>query len=326
MRLFGSRSAVEASPRSETAAAVRLLLVDDDEDDFRLMRKAVRDIQTTHYELEWISDYQTAVRAMTSNEFDAYLVDYRLGPNSGLDLVREARAGGCEAPLIMLTGEGSTAVDMAAMDAGATDYLEKGRTANVLLDRTLRYAISHAEMTAALRRNLRQVSGLEALGRLLSERGPTPDALDGVMRLLAVDFGLPHASLYLMDQGMLELAAVHGYEAPATSIDPRSGRLTWIIQSSRPQLIPNLTVDPSSRTGNEPLELCVPLIAEAECVGILNVVFPVGSPTEELDRGVRVVADRLAVALALNRAIRGRSFVAHTQPPAAEHSEVGTAS
>ena len=299
-----------------STAAVRLLLVDDDEDEFRLLRAALRDTRDARYEVDWVPTYEMGLARASDSRYDVYLVDYRLGRSSGVDLIRAARAAGCDRPMIMLTGQGSDTVDQAALEAGATDFVEKGRSLGAVLQRTLRYALSQAAVTDALRRSLRQVSGIEALGRLLSDRGPTPDALDEVVRLIDDEFGLPRSTLFLMEDGILRLAAARGYSAPANTIDPRSGRLVTIVTAGRAQVVPNLSVDPSARSANDPLELCVPLLAEGECLGILNVALPDQSElSQEVSGPIRVVADRLAVALALNRAIRGRSFVAPVAPP-----------
>ena len=234
---------------------------------------------------------------------------------NGVDLVREARAEGCEAPLIMLTGESSRTVDMEAMDAGATDFLQKGKTPPQLLERTIRYAITHTATTQALRRTLRQVSGMEAFGRLLSEKGPVPEVFDEVIRLLAEDFGVARGSVYVMDGDVLRLAAVHGYTRPTERLDPSGGRLARVIAAGRAQTLPNLSIDPEDRSADDPMELCIPLMAEGSCLGVLNVAWLEDSTDQVVQGGLRVVADRLAVGLALNRAIRGRSYLAHPVPP-----------
>ena len=323
MRLFRARPTEDAQSSSDSDA-IRLLLIDDDEDEYRLLRSAIREIEAPRYDLDWVANADDGLRRM-GDGYAAVFVDYRLGATSGIELVRTAREQGHTVPLIMLTGEGSKQVDMAALDAGASDYLEKGRTGNGLLERTLRYAISNFETHEALRRSLRQVTALESLGRLLSEHGPTPEALDEVARLLDEEFGIGRVSLYLMEDSVLHLAAVRGYAYPSTTIDSRSGKLRWLLDAGRAQMVPNMTIDPSERTGNEAFEYCVPLFAEGQALGVLNAVFPEGSATEDMQRIVMVVADRLAVALALNRAIRGRSFLppSPTPPPSAQNDYRG---
>ena len=311
MPLFGrgSRPSDDVPPWPEQAQAVRLLLVDDDEDEYQLLRGALSEIRGTSYELEWCDTYSKGLDLMTQGGRHAYLVDYRLGALSGVDLVREARSLGCEAPLIMLTGESSRSVDMEAMEAGATDFLQKGKTPPHLLERTIRYAITHTETTQALRRTLRQISGIEAFGRLLSEKGPVPEVLDEVVRLLADDFDIGQASVYVMENGELHLGAVNGYDHAAPRLDPNGGRLARVVSSGRPGTLPNVTTDPEARTGAEPMELCSPLMAEGGCMGVLNVAWSEQSANQDFQRGLHIVADRLAVGLALNRAVRGRSYV-----------------
>lgn len=314
MRLLSRRSRdpiEEVPPWPQHAEAVRLLLIDDDQDEYELLRAVLGDIRGTHYELEWVASYGEGIHAISAGRHHAYLIDYRLGGASGVDLVRQAREMGSQDPLIMLTGEGSRSVDMGAMEAGATDFLEKG-TAPALLERTIRYAITQAATNEALRRALRQISGVESIGRLLAQEGPQPEVLDQVMGLAVDEFGVEAAALYLIEDGILQLAAVRGYENPLSEIDPRGGRLARVIDSGRGQVIPNMSVDPDHRADEAPAELCLPLIAEGTFLGIMNTACRHDSESADDDRGLRLIADRLAVSLALNRAIRGRS---HTAPP-----------
>src|SRR5690606_31462079 len=72
---------------------------------------------------------------------DVCLLDYRLGPRTGLDLLRAARERGCPMPVIFLTGQSEREIDFAAMEAGAADYLEKARLDAKQLDRAIRYTL-----------------------------------------------------------------------------------------------------------------------------------------------------------------------------------------
>src|SRR5262245_50862100 len=84
--------------------AVRVLLVEDDEDDYLLTRELLAEIEGRRYVLEWVADCEAARQALCEQRFDVCLIDYRLKSCNGLDLVREAVAGNCPAPLILLTG------------------------------------------------------------------------------------------------------------------------------------------------------------------------------------------------------------------------------
>jgi len=130
---------------------VRVLLVEDDEDDFLLTREWLREIEGTDYALDWAADYAAGLAEIARCRHDVYLVDYRLGERCGLDLARAAIADGCVAPLILLTGQGDRAVDDEAMALGAADFLIKGRIDAALLERSIRYAIERKRTEEALR-------------------------------------------------------------------------------------------------------------------------------------------------------------------------------
>jgi diguanylate cyclase (GGDEF)-like protein len=124
---------------------IRVLLVDDDEDDFVLTKYIFEEFKDNAYELEWTTSYTEAMRDMTESAHHIYLVDYRLGAHSGLDLLQKAISGGCRSPIILLTGQGDKEVDMMAMQAGAADYLVKGEFEAPLLERAIRYSLRHAQ-------------------------------------------------------------------------------------------------------------------------------------------------------------------------------------
>ena len=120
---------------------LRILLIDDDEDDYLITEDLLYDIGEQKYQLDWVSNYLAATDAIARKEHDIYLVDYRLGQETGLDVMRWAIASNIDTPFILLTGQGDHRVDMEAMEAGAADYLVKGQMDARLLERSIRYAI-----------------------------------------------------------------------------------------------------------------------------------------------------------------------------------------
>jgi DNA-binding response OmpR family regulator len=67
---------------------VRILLVDDDEDDYHLTREVVAEIPGGGYTLDWESDFDSANDLICAAAYDVYLIDFRLGARTGLDLLR----------------------------------------------------------------------------------------------------------------------------------------------------------------------------------------------------------------------------------------------
>jgi signal transduction histidine kinase len=85
-----------------------------------------------------------------------YLVDYRLGARTGIELLRETRARGRSGPVILFTGQGRSRTDVEALDAGADDYLEKTGLTPALLDRAVRFALVQHRASAELERKVRE--------------------------------------------------------------------------------------------------------------------------------------------------------------------------
>ena len=130
---------------------VKVLLIEDDEDDYILTSELLEEVKETDYEIVWVSKYGEALEALRKDNYDVCLVDYRLGEGTGIELLREAAAMGCRAPMILLTGQGDKEIDLEATEAGAADYLVKGKVDAQLLERVIRYAMAHARMLENLR-------------------------------------------------------------------------------------------------------------------------------------------------------------------------------
>lgn len=132
---------------------VRILIIDDDHDDFLIISDYLRSIDPHRFEINWCYQYQEAVREIARQAHNVYFVDYRLGAKTGLDLLRDAEALKCEEPIILLTGYGNPQVDKEAMRIGATDYLVKSELTSEKLERCIRYSLERSAAIKALRAN-----------------------------------------------------------------------------------------------------------------------------------------------------------------------------
>jgi signal transduction histidine kinase len=139
-----------------TIAPVRVLLIDDDKDDYILTRDLLADLSGSPFEVDWQPDFDAALETICRNAYDVYLLDYRLGRRDGLELLQEARRRGCSGPIILLTGKGQRELDVVAMQTGAADYLEKNRLDATLLERSIRYALRKQLYEEDLERQVRE--------------------------------------------------------------------------------------------------------------------------------------------------------------------------
>ena len=144
---------------------IRILFVDDDEDDYILTRDLLTDLGESRFELEWASTYEAGLAAIKNKQHHVYLLDYRLGERDGLELLQRAVALGISAPIILLTSQGDRDLDLQVMEMGASDYLNKSTLTSELLERSIRYALERVHTEEDLRES-------EEKFRSLSENGP----------------------------------------------------------------------------------------------------------------------------------------------------------
>jgi signal transduction histidine kinase len=184
--------------------AIRVLLIEDDEDDFVLTRDLLSEVSSGIFDLEWASSFEEGLDKMQCGEHDVCLLDYRLGDRTGLDLMQEARQRNNGVPVILLTGQGDHDVDVTAMMCGAADYLEKNQISVAILERAIRYAIERKRVEAVLRNSERQLKDLssklletqEAERRLLAQE--LHDGIAGT--LVGIKFSL-ESKLIQMTEG-----------------------------------------------------------------------------------------------------------------------------
>ncbi len=145
--------------------AVRILIIDDDEDDFFITSEYLRQTEEYEFTIDWCYRFAEAIEHVRHRNYNMYFVDYRLGAKTGLDFLKEAIALGCEEPIVLLTGKGNKTVDIEAMQTGATDYLVKTDLNTDKLERCIRYALERTSYLKALRANERKYRSMFELSK-----------------------------------------------------------------------------------------------------------------------------------------------------------------
>lgn len=133
-----------------TQTRIHVLLVDDDEEDFLITSGVIAEISGTNYEVTWKDAYRAALDAMELHSFDVIVLDYRLGAETGIDLLKEVIARKYPAPVILLTGQADHELDNEAIRLGAADYLIKGRITPDSFERAVRHAITQHRVLTQL--------------------------------------------------------------------------------------------------------------------------------------------------------------------------------
>ncbi|HVG12896.1 MAG TPA: ATP-binding protein [Flavisolibacter sp.] len=145
--------------------SIRILIIDDDEDDFFITSEYLRHIQEYRLTINWCYKFSDAVEQVRNRGYDLYFVDYRLGAKTGLDFLKEAVRFGCEEPIVLLTGKGNKEIDIEAMQTGATDYLIKTDLNTDKLERCIRYSLERTTYLKALRANERKYRSIFELSK-----------------------------------------------------------------------------------------------------------------------------------------------------------------
>ena len=138
-------------PSVPVSEHVRVLLVDDDESTAILVRSLLGKLKPAKYTLEWRGTASEGLAALLGERWDACLLDYHIGDESGFDVLRTALQRNVTTPIIMFTSGAGTDVDLATVRAGAADYLLKTELSPSVLSRTIRYAIERSRLLNEMR-------------------------------------------------------------------------------------------------------------------------------------------------------------------------------
>jgi len=266
-----------------SAEPLRVLLVEDDEDDYVLTSSLLSEIESQKVDLEWVNSYREAVLALGRGEHDVCLVDYYLGERTGLELLREAAGGNSSAPMIMLTSHSGYDVDAEAMRAGAADYLVKNQISTPLLERSIRYAVQHSRLV----RNLRKLASHDELTGLYNRR-----AMDELLKEETdrhQRYGRP-AALVMLDVDRFK------------SINDSYGHLVgdevlrWLAQLLRRAI---RTADIPARYGGEELAVILPEMNSRQALGMAERVRRrvAAGPFEARGRDGRAIQIPITISL-----------------------------
>ena len=291
---------------------VKVLLVEDDEDDFVITRDLLARIPACRVTLDWVRTFEAGLEAMCRNQHDVVLVDYHLGLQDGIELLRAALERGCQAPVILLTGAGQPQLDLEAMQAGAADYLVKVHLRADSLERTIRYAVQRkrAAALAAFEQARLAAFGAE-IGLALTRRDSLAGILERCTRAMAQ---------YLN----ASLAVISTFDSRKVVFEPRAAAgAAW--RPDRPlQDLPTIRLEISALAEGKPVLIsqlanekrcadpewakqaglasfaAYPLLLEDKLVGLMT-IFTQQPLTEQIIQEMGSVANGIALCIERKR-------------------------
>jgi PAS domain S-box-containing protein len=132
------------------ASIKHLLLIEDDAGFARLLREMFKEQGSIDTELTHVENMAGAEKLLAGGSVDIILLDPGLPDSQGIESVQRAVAAAPRVPLVVLTGRDDESLALAALQAGALDYLIKGQIDTRGLMRFLRYAVERSTLEGAL--------------------------------------------------------------------------------------------------------------------------------------------------------------------------------
>lgn len=120
---------------------LRILIVEDDEDDLFLLTSYFKDFTLWKIEYEWASNFSEGIKKFEEGKFDLCFVDHYLGAQTGIDFIVKCANSQFNPPMILLTGLDNISIDNEAIESGAADYIPKSDLSLSILERSIRHAL-----------------------------------------------------------------------------------------------------------------------------------------------------------------------------------------
>ncbi|NNL56650.1 MAG: diguanylate cyclase, partial [Pseudomonadales bacterium] len=205
-------------------AFIRVLIINEDRQQYLHMVNVLQAVQGVDYELTWCAQYRHALEAMLTPMHDVILLDFEHNPESCHELLRAAAAHDCSTPIICLTPAIDRQLDRSVIKAGAADYLLKQQLTAESLERAMRYAIDrkHSEAELARLAHYDLLTGIP--NRLLFN-----DRLDRALQR-AKRGDEPFSLLYIDLDGFKAINDTHGHDKGDLLVQGIAQRLSQCIR------------------------------------------------------------------------------------------------
>lgn len=135
----------------DNQAPIRVLLIEDNPGDRRLLQELLREVPSVPITLEFADDLSQGVQCLKEQHFDVVLLDLFLPDSQGFDTFIQLHQQERETPIVVTTGLNDETLALKAVQEGAQDYLVKGQITGELLVRSMRYAIERTRSEQKIR-------------------------------------------------------------------------------------------------------------------------------------------------------------------------------
>jgi len=152
---------------NEEKGKIKVLLIEDNPGDARLVREILSGIEDSAFELQHADRLQTGLKMLAGEEFDIVLLDLGLPDSSGMETLTRVHEQALDVPIIALTGNTEKLLGRESVREGAQDFLQKGKVDSDLMYRSIHYAIERQRVMG----EVRSLSLVDELTGLYNRRG-----------------------------------------------------------------------------------------------------------------------------------------------------------
>ena len=152
-----------------------VLVIEDDNVAYVFLERLFR--QYPESKLVWAQSLKEGLEALENHQIDVILLDLSLPDSFGVATVKKFMELET-APIVVLSGMDNEETALESVQLGAQDYLVKGRFDDVLLFRTIRYAIERSRLHSELRASQQEVQRERELRRLQSNASQVQQSTD----------------------------------------------------------------------------------------------------------------------------------------------------
>lgn len=280
----------------DTALILRVLLVEDNPGDAVLVREALADAPGPTFALNWQPTLQDGLAVLEEGGFDAVLLDLSLPECRGLETLERFRDGNDTVPILVLSGLDDERTAVAALHAGAQDYLVKGRFDGPLLARALRYAIERKRAGDEI--NTLNLDLEARVQRRTAELAAANQELEGILHALTHDLRTPLRSIH----GFAELLM----DEAADRLDPEArdylDRLVGASERLETVLDALLTLSRLTRTTLRWERLDISALV-TRVIADQRRAWPEHRCVSTVQRGMHAIGDPRLVRIALNQLV-----------------------
>jgi PAS domain S-box-containing protein len=284
-----------------TVESARILVVEDNPDTSALLRDL---LEAEGYVVDWVPTGEAAFETLElSPEIDLLVLDLMLPGMSGYDVIERLRARPdlSSVSVLVLSALSSAAARVRGLRDGADDYMTKPFLPEELIARTRTLVTSRL-----LERRTREMQALGQIAQAGLTAANADVLLQRMVEIAADVFGADAAVIRLLDAALeLRARAAVGFPTGLPSLSRALGQgVAGIAMSTQaPVLIPDgAATDPrvedrALREGGFRSVMVAPLVVAGSPIGVIEMARRTRRIDPRVDRLLRIVADRVAVAI-----------------------------